>query len=335
MEDKLTPDEPTDNSEDLLELPEMEVNDYGQTLDSAVVIEEEDRTVLLTEDETIIIDKSEDLSHAAVPKNRPRHVYKGMWGQTEIIAVGLGMMAVLAVIIMFVFFVLPAKKEFEENRARSIELEVDLKSATDKYGSITDTKSEVGNLIRSVDDFESRFLRIPANGQTALYQRLNGLISAYGLINTAGPDYMPLEILDPQRRQQTEAERGRDKLISLFPGVYVSVTVEGSYQNLRRFIREIETSDQFIMISAVELVPAESSGNEGKKDTAGQPPQPQPPVAAPGIPGIPGQPTALQNRPATADTGKTHGETVSLKLEMAAYFSRAGTPPIGAEVSQK
>ena len=58
-------------------------------------------------------------------------------------------------------------------------------------------------------------------------------------------------------RQQQENERGRDKLMSLFPGVFITVTVEGSYQNLRRFMREIETTQQFIMISSVELVPAD------------------------------------------------------------------------------
>ena len=37
--------------------PEIVVNDYGATKDSAVVVEEADRTVLLTENETIVIEK--------------------------------------------------------------------------------------------------------------------------------------------------------------------------------------------------------------------------------------------------------------------------------------
>ena len=103
------------------------------------------------------------------------------------------------------------------------------------------------------------FSSIQTNGQTALYQRLNGLIKAYGLTNSSGPDYAPLEIADPQRGQRGEEERGRDRYQSLFPGVYVSVTVDGSYQNLRRFIREVESSEQFITITSVEFVPAEKT----------------------------------------------------------------------------
>ena len=37
--------------------PEIVVNEYGETRDPAVVVEESDRTVLLTPDETIVIDK--------------------------------------------------------------------------------------------------------------------------------------------------------------------------------------------------------------------------------------------------------------------------------------
>ncbi|MEZ5428829.1 MAG: hypothetical protein R2747_21470 [Pyrinomonadaceae bacterium] len=317
MEDNLKPDQENGGSQEEQERkrPEMLVNDYGSTKDQAVVIEEDDRTVLLTEDETIIVDKTEGVSWAVPPKNRPRKVYMGMWGPNEIAAVGLGLLTVLSVILLYVFFVMPAKSKLEQNRAKSQELEAKMRSENDKYGSIEDTKTHVATLIDSVNDFESRFLRIPENGRTGLYQRLNGLIGAYNLINTSGPEYAPLDIVDPQRRQQTENERGRDKLMSLFPGVYVTVTVEGSYQNLRGFIQEIETSQQFILISSVELVPAD--GGSKKEEVVQTGPTPTP-------------------TPSNIDTGKTHGETVSLKLEMAAYFSRIGAaPPLGNEVSAR
>jgi hypothetical protein len=42
------------------------------------------------------------------------------------------------------------------------------------------------------------------------------------------------------------------------------MTLEGSYQNLRRFIREIETSNQFVVVSAVELEPSENNEKENQ-----------------------------------------------------------------------
>jgi len=56
------------------------------------------------------------------------------------------------------------------------------------------------------------------------------LIRGYGLVNTSGPDYAPLEIVDQNATQETDEERGRAKFRSLFPGVYVTVTLEGSYK---------------------------------------------------------------------------------------------------------
>ena len=315
---------------------EFVVNEYGATKDSTVVIEEETRTVLLTNDETIIIEKEPRID--IMPKNRPRKIYAGMWGPVETATVALGMLAILATVLLFVLVVLPAKKELEANRAKRDDLEAQLLSERRKYGDFTTTEAQVAKILSSVNDFETRYLRNPLLDKTSLYQRINGLISAYGLTNTSGPDYAPLEIADGNRSgQETEGERGRTKFQSLFPGVYVTTTVEGSYQNLRRFIREIETSQQFVVISAIELEPAE---NEEEK------PDPSKPTQAsinqvqinPMIDGGFSQgPTITQNVPPSQQPkivrGKTRGETVSLRLEMAAYFRRPTFQPAVPEVS--
>jgi hypothetical protein len=189
----------------------------------------------------------------------------------------------------------------------------------------------VAKLVASVDDFENSYLPIAATGRTALYQRLNGLIAAYGLVNTTGPEYSPLETTDQGRENQTEQDRGRSKFRSLFPGVYVTTTLEGSYQNLRRFIREIETGNDFVIISAVELEPSDSArpANQAAPGTEVQDPndlasvdvrtgQLQPVGAAQQ------QQQPQYRRP----SGKTRGETVSLRLEMAANFRRSNPAPL-------
>ncbi len=316
---------------------EMFVNDYGATPDSTVVIEEENRTVLLTDKETIVIEKDPMIDIA--PKNRPNKVYAGMWGQTEIATVGVGMLAILTVILLFIFLVLPAKKELETNRAERDRLERELTTATSRYGTITSTEEKVARLITSVNDFETRFLPIASNGRTALYQRINGLISAYGLTNASGPDYAPLEIADGGN-QSSEEESGRAKFQSIFPGVYVTMTVEGSYQNLRRFIREIETSDQFVVVSAVELEPSDNNEKQSQTATASinnveiSPISQNGTLGAPMIGQQPGQIAVAPQQPTArpkTQAGKTHGEVVSLRLEMAAYFRRPNFVPLPVE----
>lgn len=295
--------------------PEILVNEYGSTKDAAVVVEEADRTVLLTEDETIIVEKEPVFS--IPPKDRPRKVYGGMWGPVEIATFGVSLLAVLTAILFWLFIVAPASRQLEENRAERDRLEAELASAKAKYGDITDTETQVAKLVSSVDDFEMRFLPAATTGRTSLYQRLNGLISGYGLVNTNGPAYSPLETLDITEQNETDEERGRAKYRSLFPGIYVTMTVEGPYANLRRFIREIETGNEFVVISAVELAPSESaSGSTGTSQETTM-------VLNP----VTGQMEQQIVPRSTEPRGKTHGELVALRLEMAAYFQRPDREP--------
>jgi hypothetical protein len=235
-----------------------------------------------------------------------------------------------------VFFVIPSNRELVTNRSKASSLEEEAISARTKYGEISSSQDQVTKILTSVDNFETQYLPAVSNGQQALYQRLNGLIMQYGLVNTNGPDYQPLQIADNQNpnQQQNQDDKGREKFRSLYPGVYVTMTVEGSYQNLRRFIREIETGNEFVVISAVELAPSDSQGTK-------QPTQPVQPVQnAPGTrantrpmqPGfIPAGPAMSQQQQFTQggrQTGKMHGEIVALHIELAAYFRRPNFAPV-------
>lgn len=321
--------------------PEIIRNDLTSH-DSTVVVDEKDRTVLLTENETIIIEKQPTIDIA--PRNRPRKINLGMFGTTEYITVGLGLLSLLSVFLFYMFFVTPESVKLSNRIAERDRIEKELAASNEKFKGFTTTEEHVTKLVNSAEDFESRHLPVAGNGRTALYQRLNTLIASYGLVNTSGPDYTPLDI--NQRQGQTENERGRAKYQSLFPGVYVTMTLDGSYQNLRRFLREIETSQQFIIVSTVELEPSETQERQTDGTNVSQPQQPivtspNQPYARPNNdptgavnPSMknPGQvttvtPQTTQPRP---ERGKTIGETVSLHIELAAYFKRnltTGIPP--------
>jgi Tfp pilus assembly protein PilO len=302
---------------------EIVTNDYGLTRDDAVVIEEPTRTVLLTENETIVMEKEPAID--LVPKNRPRRVYAGMWGPAEIATVGGAMLAVLALILVYLFVVMPSNAEVERTRAERDRLEKEEIAAKTKYGDFKDSKTHAESLVASVTDFQARFLPLQSNGSVAVAKRINGLISAYNLVNTTGPIYSPLEVAGANNGSETDEEKGKAKFKSLFPGVYISMTLEGSYQNLRRFIREIETTQQFVVISTIALEPSDAQKKEN------DPTKPPPPgaggivSAAPGR--FPGDGAVIQQPDGSQIKGKMHGETVALRLEMAAYFRRSDFVP--------
>jgi hypothetical protein len=314
--------------------PEILRNEVGKVPDPTVVVDEADRTVMLTADETIIIEKEPHID--LPPRNRPRKVYKGMWGPVEVGVAGAGMLAVVGAVLLYVFFVSPSTRELENNRARRDRLETEMASAREKYGSISNVETQVAKLISSVSDFEAQFLPTSTTGRTALYQRINGLMAAYSLIPSSGPDFSPLDVLDGNAQEENKQQGSRSKFRSFFPGVYVTMTVEGPYANLRRFIREIETGSEFIVVSAVELEP--SSGQEERESQAD--PGQQAGMMDSGVDlttarpnGMPngGMPQAAQANLPSRSRGKTHGSIVTLRMEMAAYFRRPASADPGTE----
>lgn len=267
----------------------------------------------------------------SIPPDRPRKVYGGMWGKLETGAVAAGALVMLAAIVAYFFFVAPSNRELAINKSKAGSLDAELASARTKYGEITDSETQVAKVLSSVNDFETRYLPAVSNGQNALYQRLNGLILSYGLVNTTGPDYTPLEMINQNAGQQSDEEKGRERFRSLYPGMYVTTTVEGSYQNLRRFIREIETGNDFVIVSAIELAPSENEGSREQRQNQLATTQPANPATMQpgGFPAgtNPGPPQQTQNQPQRS-RGKMHGETVALQIEMAAYFRRPNFAPL-------
>jgi hypothetical protein len=196
--------------------PQIHVNDYGSTRDGAVVVDEPDRTVLLTENETVVIEKGP--KYDIVPSNRPRKVYTGMWGQAEIATFAMAALAIVAVVVLYLFVVVPSNREVERTKADRDRLERELADARSKYGNINDLQGHVATLVASANDFEARFLPVAATGRTALYQKINGLMTSYDLINTSGPDFAPLELADQTDARQTDQQSGRARYQSLFTG---------------------------------------------------------------------------------------------------------------------
>jgi hypothetical protein len=313
--------------------PEI-LSNLDQTPDPTVVVSEADRSVILREEETLIVEKPQKVE--IIPANRPRKVYRGMWGPMELGAFGVSLLTLLGLVALYLFFVVPSNNEIAQMKAERDRLEQELISARSKYGDITSTETQVAKLITSVTDFETINLPIAATGRTSLYQRLNGLIAGYGLVNTNGPNFAPL-VHDEQQQNASategegaDQERGRAKFRSIFPGVYVTMTLEGPYQNLRRFIRDIETGSEFMVISSVELEPTEAKQKE--RDPSVQPPQEtqfQTNTMRGGFDPRTGRAVVQQPQPqpVARPQGKTHGEIVSLRLEMAAYFRRDNFVP--------
>jgi Tfp pilus assembly protein PilO len=218
-------------------------------------------------------------------------------GIPEIVGLAASAIMLLAVVFAYLSFLTPARMRLARLGAERDRLQATLRESEININTSQDKQATLEQINQSLVDFENQRLAERNEGRMTLYNELNTLMRRNNLRNTSGPTYIALEALGERAQAKTAATRPANaKWQSVFPGIGVSVTVEGQYQNLRRFVRDIESSNQFIVINAVEL--------QGVTDVGA-------PVMTPEGEALP------------APSGR--GTLVSLRLDMATYFRRAAS----------
>jgi hypothetical protein len=225
---------------------------------------------------------------------------RSLLGVPELVGLGASALLLLAVVFSYLFFLRPANARLDDAQRKREETFTQLRKMQEGIKLNTDKQTTIAEITQSVQDFETNRLSTRASGRITLLDTLNKLIRSNSLRNTSGPTYSMLDPLAAGSTQSSAARAGNAKWQSLYPGLGINLTVEGAYPNLRRFVREIETSNQFIIINAVELEKATDSSA----------------AAAAPVPAAPGE------------TAKpvVRGALVSLRLDMAAYFRREASP---------
>lgn len=222
----------------------------------------------------------------------------GMFGPAEVVGLAGSLVILLLVVVGYLYFQMPARARLERLQLERSRLQTQLRSSNDLVRQGETTESAVQSIAQSLDNFENNRLVGAAPGRMSLYDALNTMIRKNGLRNTSGPTYTPL---DPAgTKTSTGGTKASTKWQSVYPGVAVSVTVEGQYQNLRRFLRDLETTKQFVIINAIELErSSETNAQPGAEDAA---------------------------------AGGARNSAVSLRLDMATYFQR---PNVTAGTSEQ
>lgn len=213
-------------------------------------------------------------------------------GPAEVIGVAGSLVILLLVIVSYLYFLVPARSRLDARESERSLRQSQLRTSQEVVSKGRSTEATVQDITQSLDDFETKKLVGANSGRMTLYDSLNLLIRKNGLRNTSGPTYTTLEPAG-SKATATGARSANTKWQSIYPGIAISVTIEGPYANLRRFIQDIETNRQFVIINSVELERATETNS---------------------LPLAEGAPT-----------GAARGALVSLRLEMATYFQRAST----------
>ncbi|HEX2271793.1 MAG TPA: GspMb/PilO family protein [Pyrinomonadaceae bacterium] len=220
-----------------------------------------------------------------------------MFGVAEVAALAGSCLILLLVLFSYLYFLVPARSQVASANADRKQLQTNLQTLRGVVDKEEDTKHTVDKIATSLGKFETDFLMRQDQGRMQLYEELNELIIKNGVRNTSGPTYTTLE---PEGTKTAGGKNTATKWQSFYPGIVVLMTVEGQYENVRRFIRDVERSRQFVVINEVELQRA--------RDTNA-------PVSVEAVVSESGA------SPVNPGSG-SRGSLVSLQLSMATYFQR-------------
>jgi type II secretion system (T2SS) protein M len=224
-----------------------------------------------------------------------------MFGIAEVAALGGSCFVLVLVLLSYLYFFVPTRSRVASLKTDLKQTETNLQTLDSVVDKEQNTKQNVERVVSSLTNFETEHLMRPDQGRMDLYEELNQLIVKNGVRNTSGPTYTPL---DPAGTKSTNSGKTVvTKWQSFYPGIAVMVTVEGEYQNVRHFIRDVERSRQFVVINEVEL-----------------------------------QRASQNNAPASADEGApgsgSRGSLVTLQLNMATYFQRPAASDAASAVQE-
>lgn len=229
---------------------------------------------------------------------------QGMFGIPEIIGFAFSGLFVLVAIISYFYFLLPAQSRLKNLQDERGQLVKGIGNAKKVVGENETAEQSIARINDSVINFERVSLRQRQIGKMALYTELNDAIRRNNLRNTDGPTYTALDALDPNSPKSQANKAGIARWQSLFPGINIAVTVEGSYMNLRRFIKDVEANSQFVIINAVQIE------GQAKANTS-----------AANLDPLTGNQTMAQS-----GEQNNSGINVSLRLDMVVYFQRGASP---------
>lgn len=222
-------------------------------------------------------------------------------GLPEAVALAAAALLLVAAVFSYLFLLVPQRLRAQSLETDRADLERLLKSTNTVIGESKSTQQSVSEILGSLQNFEIEHLGEGSGGGLRnVVGELNRLIIKNKLRISGGINYTQLQEIVPgaeTKAQRPRAEEGGTRIVqSVFPGIGITLTVEGGYQNLRRFVRDVEADRQFVVINTVELEGVTDSG----ASSAG-----------------PADGTATKTTPA-------RGTAVSLRLDLAAYFRRAG-----------
>ncbi len=185
----------------------------------------------------------------------------------EIIALTVAGLLLLVAACAYFFLLVPERSRLAALENERAQLQAKLRASNEGVERNESTQASVDKIVTSLNEFETTALgaRDPQT-TTAVIGELNEKTRRNNLAR-AQFSFSHLDEFVPGQTpaQQAAARAGNvSKRETVFPAIDISLTIEGPYGNLRRFIRDIEQSRRFIVINSIQLEGVTDTGNAAR-----------------------------------------------------------------------
>jgi len=189
----------------------------------------------------------------------------------EIIALTAAALFLIVAACAYFLLLVPERARLVRLENERAQLQSKLRASTAGIERNESTEASVGKIITSLSDFETTVLasRDPQT-TTAVIAELNEKTRRHNLARAQFSFTHLNEFVPGQTNaQQSSNARGSSagntsKRESVFPSIDISLTIEGQYGNLRRFIRDIEQSRRFMVINGIQLEGVTDTGTAAR-----------------------------------------------------------------------
>jgi Tfp pilus assembly protein PilO len=221
----------------------------------------------------------------------------GMVGVPEVVALAAACALLALAAASYFLLLVPARINLSNLEAERAQLQTQIRAATENRDTRLSAGDRVSEIVRSLEQFETGALAPREASINSLYEELTEKPRRNGLAR-AQFSFIHQDEQAQKSQQQQQAAAGNLSGVArrrqtVFPSTDITLNIEGTYANARRFIRDVERSNRFVVINGIQL----EGINEAGADAAAR------------------------------------GALVTLRLDMSAYFRRAATQPDGATSS--
>lgn len=239
---------------------------------------------------------------------------QGILGTSEIIGLAAAAVLLSAVAATYFYVLAPARTRLMSLHSERDRLQAQLRTSTEGIKRNADAQAGAAEILESLTRFEVGQLASGNEGRTAVIEQLNDLVRRNSARISAAATFVSLEALAPIGAAGTGGapkSAAGVKGQTVYPGVAITLTVEGQYANLRRLVQDIEASRRFMVVNSAELEEVTSAASQ----TAPTAPTVAGPPAAAG-------PGAAVTDGGTAEQQQLRSSLVSMRLGIVAYFRR-------------